>query len=624
MDIQKLSDIMTPNIIGVTPETPIFETLMLMSNKHISCVVVMALGQPKGIVTERNVVQLLAREWYDFHDDPVKEIMSSPVVTAGQETDIFEAYSLLTGHGLRHLVVVDDDSRPVGVVTQSNIVEHLTIESFVEVKRVSQVMTRMVCTVEQKTPLRQALLDMSSKSMSCIVVVEERRPLGIITERDVSHLLVDHPDFVHLTVADVMSKGLETVHADTPLANAVRTMRQKHLRHMVVVDEDGLIMGLATQSDIVRGLEGKYIQALNDIIREKENVIQSTSKDLAEKTTYLENILQSSIDYGIIAVDLNRKVIYFNPGAEQIFGVPRDSVLGRDINDIDFGGGAVIPGADSLFDSIKQGSRESFLIEREQNGNRQSINARASGILDRQNQLLGFFLMTSDITKRKQAEEELRRAHDELEIRVAERTAQLYKAVNGAVEAMALTVEMRDPYTSGHQRRVADLAAAIAGEMGLDKDNVEGIYMAGLIHDIGKIMVPSGILCHPGRLTEVEFGIIKPHPSVGYDILKGIEFPWPIAEVVLQHHERLDGSGYPNGLEGDRIILNARILAVADVVEAMSSHRPYRPALGEQQALAEVGKYRGVKYDTGAVDACYTLFVTKGYEFPPHYREHQS
>jgi CBS domain-containing protein len=263
MDIQKLSDIMTPNIIGVTPVTPIFETLMLMSSKHISCVVVMEKGQPAGIVTERNVVRLLARGWYDFHDDPVQEIMSSPLVTASQETDIFEAYDLLKSHGLRHLVVVDDNRRPVGLVTQSNIVEHLTAESFVEIKRVSQVMTRVVCSVGREAPLPQALKDMSSKSVSCIVVLEERRPIGIITERDVSHLPVDHPDYAHLSVADVMSTGLTTVQTDTPIADAVRIMREKRLRHMIVVDGDGLIMGLATQSDIVRGLEGRYIKKIS-------------------------------------------------------------------------------------------------------------------------------------------------------------------------------------------------------------------------------------------------------------------------------------------------------------------------------------------------------------------------
>jgi putative nucleotidyltransferase with HDIG domain len=180
--------------------------------------------------------------------------------------------------------------------------------------------------------------------------------------------------------------------------------------------------------------------------------------------------------------------------------------------------------------------------------------------------------------------------------------------MDGIIDAMGLTVEIRDPYTAGHQKRVAEIAQAIAIEMGLSKQQIEGVRMAGVLHDIGKMVVPAEILSKPGRITEHEFGIIKSHPEVGYNILKKIDFPWPIAQIVYQHHERMDGSGYPQGLSGKDILLEASIMAVADVVEAMASHRPYRPALGIDIALEEISKNRGVFYDPEAVDACLRIF----------------
>ena len=191
-----------------------------------------------------------------------------------------------------------------------------------------------------------------------------------------------------------------------------------------------------------------------------------------------------------------------------------------------------------------------------------------------------------DITHQRTAEDELRQTVEKLR-----------KATGATIQAMAQTVEVRDPYTAGHQKRVSNIARAIATEMSLSSSMVEGIRMAGNIHDIGKISVPAEILSKPGALTDIQFALIKAHPETGYEILKGIEFPWDIARIVLQHHERIDGSGYPQGLCGDDILLEARILAVADVVEAMSSHRPYRPALGIEKALEEISLNKGKLYD---------------------------
>jgi PAS domain S-box-containing protein len=183
------------------------------------------------------------------------------------------------------------------------------------------------------------------------------------------------------------------------------------------------------------------------------------------------------------------------------------------------------------------------------------------------------------------------------------------------IRAISSTSELRDPYTAGHQRRVAELATALARELRLPEEQVHGIYLAALIHDVGKVTVPGDLLTKPGKLTPLEYQLIQTHAQAGYEVVKGIDFPWPIAQALLQHHERLDGSGYPNGLRGDEIIQDARILAVADVVEAMMSHRPYRPALGIDAALAEIEKNKGILFDAAAVDACIRLFRSREFHF---------
>jgi PAS domain S-box-containing protein/putative nucleotidyltransferase with HDIG domain len=209
-----------------------------------------------------------------------------------------------------------------------------------------------------------------------------------------------------------------------------------------------------------------------------------------------------------------------------------------------------------------------------------------------------------DITQRKRAEEELKATFEKLR-----------KSLAGTIQALSSTVETRDPYTAGHQRRVSNLAKTIAQEMGLPNDTVDTIRIAGIIHDIGKISVPAEILSKPGRISDIEMSLIKVHSQSGYDILKDVGLPYPIAEMVLHHHERLDGSGYPQGLKGDQILLEAQIVSVADVVEAISSTRPYRPALGIDVALQEIEKNKGILYNEKVVEVCIKLFREKGFVF---------
>jgi len=216
-----------------------------------------------------------------------------------------------------------------------------------------------------------------------------------------------------------------------------------------------------------------------------------------------------------------------------------------------------------------------------------------------------FQVLYSDITSRRQTEENLRQTLDSLR-----------KAVAATIHVIASAVEARDPYTAGHQVRTADLARAIATELGLPRDRIDGIRLAGAVHDVGKLAIPSEILTKPTKLTDLEFSLVKEHARLGAEMLRDVESPWPLAEIVHQHHERMDGSGYPRGLKGADILPEARILAVADVVEAIASHRPYRPAFNIDAALEEIEKNKGTLYDEAAVAACLKLFRERGYCLP--------
>ncbi len=225
-------------------------------------------------------------------------------------------------------------------------------------------------------------------------------------------------------------------------------------------------------------------------------------------------------------------------------------------------------------------------------------------MFDAQGVFSGYRGIGRDVTERKERERERLASAQRLE-----------QTLMQTIEAIAATVEARDPYTAGHQRRVAVLARAMAQEMGLSDNKIRGLYLAATIHDLGKVSIPAEILSKPGVLNRMEFELVKTHPQAGYDIIKDAQFPWPIAQMVLQHHERLDGSGYPQQLKEERIQHEAKILAVADVVEAMSSNRPYRPGLGLNAALDEIIKHRGVLYDAVVVDTCIRLFREKNFTF---------
>ncbi len=354
-----------------------------------------------------------------------------------------------------------------------------------------------------------------------------------------------------------------------------------------IVYEDERIQG-AFDVTAFQTSPGKMAAMFVDVTERKR-----AEEALRESEEKYGNLFQHSRD-AIVIHDLEGTILDANEQASALFGYTREELGSLAVEDLH--PPEALPASREAFRRISREGRVRFDVDfRKKDGSVFPAEVSASLFEVAGKKVIQG--IARDITERKEAFERLQRS--------------LY----GTIRAISKIVEERDPYTSGHQSRVAALARAIAAEMGLSEDRVEGIFVAASAHDIGKLSIPASILSKPGPLNDMELNIIKSHARVGCDILKNVEFPWPVTDIVRQHHEYLDGTGYPAGLRGDRIMLEARILCVADVVEAMSSHRPYRPHLGEGKGFDEITRYRGVRYDADVVDACLTLFREKGFRF---------
>jgi len=380
-----------------------------------------------------------------------------------------------------------------------------------------------------------------------------------------------------------------------------------------------LLTAKADQEDIVQGLEAganDYIPKPFDFeeliarIKVGQRMLTLQAEYLAELTERkraehelrtneekYKTLIQTAPD-GIALIDDRGKLLTANPAMADKLGAERHELEGFGLHDV------LPPEAADMYlhkglESIEQGQPIYFEEEKDsfffQNYFVCVPNSGQGGL---------FQMISRDMSGIRQTQWDLEKAMNKFS-----------KAVHGTFQALSSTLEQGDAYTAGHQRRVASLARAIAVDMGLEEERIQGLYFAGLIHDLGKVSTPAELLSKPTRLSDIEFALIKEHARVGHNILKDIEFPWPIADMVRQHHERMDGSGYPDGLRGESIHLRARILAVADVLEAMSSHRPYRPALGQKVALQAIEKDKGRLYDSDVVDICLKLFEDKRFTF---------
>jgi PAS domain S-box-containing protein/putative nucleotidyltransferase with HDIG domain len=450
-----------------------------------------------------------------------------------------------------------------------------------------------------------------------VLIVDDSEDDGLLLLRNLKHGGFN-PSYEQVDTAEAMSRSLDNQTWDVILcdnsmptfnaSSALKLYKDKGLDLPFIIvsgtiaDETAVAAMKAGAHDyIMKDNLARLSSAIDRELREAKNRQERriTELQLRKSEEKYRTLFEDSND----AIYLNNqegKLIDFNLSTLELFGYSREEMLGVNTKTI-----FVNPDEyERLQDEIaKKGSVREFKAKlRKKDGTEMDCLITSTVRQARDKSKLGYQGIIRDISELVSSRKQIEKTLNDLR-----------KALGGTVEAMALTVETRDPYTAGHQRRVSNLARGIATEMGVSEEQIQGVRMAGVIHDIGKISVPGEILSKPGNISRNELGIIKEHPQVGYNILKTVDFPWPIARIVLQHHERMDGSGYPNSISGEDILIEARILAVADVVEAMASHRPYRAALGIKLALNEISKNRGSFYDSEVVDACLRLFKEKGY-----------
>lgn len=369
-----------------------------------------------------------------------------------------------------------------------------------------------------------------------------------------------------------------------------------------IVLEDGRIF--QSRAFVMQDTQGRFmqvVQILHDVTSQKQTL--AALKENQEKLQIISDFAQDAI----IVLDDEGLIQFWNPAAEKMYGYSASEILGKPLNEllVDAEQLSLFRQGQSEFKNTGTGpiiGKVATLAGRRKDGSTIiSENSISAVNIQGRWHAIG---MVRDVTER----------HN-MEIMQARHAEQLAQSLHNTVLALVKTLEKRDPYTAGHQQRVAELSSAIGREMGLSDHQIKGIHLGALIHDIGKIYIPFEILNRPGKLTAEEFMLIKTHPTVGHEIIAETDFPWPIADMIMQHHERMDGTGYPAGLRGNDIILEARIISVADVVEAMGVHRPYRPSLGIEKALAEVTRTRGTSLDPTVVDACLALFNESRFSF---------
>lgn len=351
--------------------------------------------------------------------------------------------------------------------------------------------------------------------------------------------------------------------------------------------------------------ETKWVEIFNSYVEFDGNPsIVSIILDITEKKMTEEKFtrLFTSVFDGVYESTPDGKLITVNPALVKMLGYDSEKeLLSKSIEELFFNPEEE---DDSIQEIEKHGELRNFELKlKRKDGSIIYVINNSMAKRDRTEKVISYGGTLTDITKRKLAKEGLKMSYEKLK-----------KIVESVIKAMVKIVEKKDPYTAGHERHVAKLASAIGKELGFPDEKIEEIRMTALIHDIGKMFIPSEILVKPGKLTEEEFAFVKLHTYHGYEILKTIDFPWDVAPVVLQHHERLDGSGYPHRLKGDEILTEAKILSVADVVEAITFHRPYRPGHGLEKALQEISCFRGILYDPDVVDTCLKLFIEKDFK----------
>ncbi|PKP57894.1 histidine kinase [Candidatus Atribacteria bacterium HGW-Atribacteria-1] len=399
-----------------------------------------------------------------------------------------------------------------------------------------------------------------------------------------------------------------TGHGDHETAiKALRMGVFNYLKKPIPLEE--LIISVDKGTDLLllqRGLSARKreLEIETAIKKQYADNLEKIAKERTKEIKKLSDAVKATTE-GIIVTDLEAKITDLNKAALKMYGTGnKEGLVGKSAFDL------IVPEERvKALTGMKEVMEKGYVKDREyhiaiKGGTKIPVEMSVSIMEGMDGEPIGFVGIVRDITDRKQAEEKLQQSYKKLQ-----------KTMEGTINTIAKIIETRDPYTAGHQQRVSKLSTIIAREMKLPQDKIEGIRITSLFHDVGKIGLPVEILSKPTKLSKIEYSLIKGHSQVGHDILKTIDFPWQVAQIILQHHERVDGSGYPQGLKGNEILIESKIIAVADVVEAMSFHRPYRPALGIDKALEEISQNKGILYDLKVADTCLKLFREKKFKF---------
>jgi len=458
--------------------------------------------------------------------------------------------------------------------------------------------------------IRQAEEKYRSIFENAIEGIYQTTPEGqfIIANRALATMLgYDSPEELMSTVTDIANQLYVIAEERTKLKQMIEDHGQVKSFETRLYRKDGRTIWVSISIHAVCDKKGEllnYDGIAEDITERKE-----TEAWLLRERSMVDRIMKTS-PAAIMVVNQAGRICFANNRAEDLFSLTRSELTQLTYNShkwriTDYDGNPFPEEQQPFTQVLTTGNSVygvCYAIELP-DGQRMFLLVNGAPIFDEQGRIREVVLIIDDITKYRQAEEKIQQGLKQLE-----------KSMGETIKAMSTVVETRDPYTAGHHDKVARLADAIAKKMNLSEEMIRGIQMAGVIHDIGKMYIPADILSKPGKLSNIEMQLLKTHSQSGYDIMKHIDFPWPVARIILEHHERMDGSGYPNGRSNNDILLESRIVAIADVVDAMASHRPYRTALGIDMALREIEKNKGLLYDTDAVDACLMLFREEGFQ----------
>lgn len=649
IQFRDVGSVMSAHLCCLAPDTTLAEAAVCMAHEGHGCVIVTdAARQPIGILTERDVVRL-GLEQHDPALLAVGTVMSRPVHTVAAGLPLHAAMEQMKRFATRRLVVVDDAGRVSGLLGQRDVTRGLE-------SRYATFLRRLID--RQNEALQQQRFRTIFNSVNDAIFVHDADSGAII---DANQRVTEMYGY---TLEQLCQLNVEQLSAGTP------PYTQQDAVNYLQRAAAGTPQTFEWQARHRNGhLFWVEVNMRAATVDGRERILVSV-RDIGARKKGEEKMRR--LNWALSALSRGNAALVHAETIQELYDTACDAITDQDAYALAYIGMpqhdvdksveivAAAGGATGYLDGFKVSWGDTPLgqgpVGRALRGNTTIVynnmlqeaafkpwveRARQHGLtaiiavpLRSRGQVIGVLAVYAVVPDAFGPEEvhlfeeladdigfgiDSRRTRAAYEQSLLERerhAAQLQATLEQTIGALAATLEKRDPYTAGHERRVADLAVAIGRRLGLDENRLHGLRLAGYIHDIGKVQIPSELLSKPSRLSAVEFELIKQHAEAGYDIIKDIAFPWPIADMVWQHHECLDGSGYPRGLTGEQMLPESKILAVADIVEAMSSHRPYRPALGAEPALAQIERLRDSKLDAQAVDACLYLFREGGYQFP--------